>query len=128
VLAKVFAQLIFAGMPLMLTAPLLGIQLGLSAADEWALVSALLLGVPVFLLAGSIAAALTLGLRGGHVLVALLSLPLFIPALVFGAGAMQAASFGGSSRAGILLLGALFVLGFSFAPCATAAALRISLE
>jgi heme exporter protein B len=128
VLGKVCAQIIFTGIPLILTAPVLGVQLGLSAADWRVLVTCLMLGIPVFLLIGSIAAALTLGLRGGSVLVSLLSLPLFIPALAFGAGALQGSSSGRGSQSSVLLLAALFVLTSAFAPCATAAALRISLE
>jgi heme exporter protein B len=79
-------------------------------------------------LIGSIGAALTLGLRGGGVLVALLVLPLYIPVLIFGAGAVDATIIGIDPMANIYLLTALLVLSLVFAPWATAAALRISLE
>ena len=127
VLGKVCALLISTGLPLVLTTPVLVVQLGLSAADWRVLAAALLMGIPVFLLMGSIAAALTLGLRGGTILMSLLSLPLFIPALIFGAGAMQAPA-GDGFPGSVWLLAALLVLSLVFAPCATAAALRISLE
>jgi heme exporter protein B len=128
VLAKVFAQFIFSGLPLVIAAPLLSLQLGLAVTDWSALMMSLTLGIPVFLLIGSIGAALTLGLRGGNILVSLLSLPLFIPALVFGAASLQSPAPGATVRGSMLLLAALFVLTVTFAPCATAAALRISLE
>ena len=128
VLGKVCAQTVFAGLPLLLTAPLLSLQLGLSVSDWPVLLTSLGLGIPVFLLIGSTGAALTLGLRGGNILVALLSLPLFIPALVFGAGALQSPDLSGAAQGSVLLLAALFILSVTLAPCATAAALRISLE
>lgn len=128
VLGKVGAQIVFTGLPLVITAPLLGLQLGLTAADWPVLITTLALGIPIFLLIGSIGAALTLGLRGGNILVSLLSLPLFIPALIFGSGALQSAEANRVEQSSVLLLAALFILTVTFAPCATAAALRISLE
>src|SRR5690606_2776334 len=74
VLAKVLAHWLVAGLPLVLLAPLLGLQLGLQGEEQWVLVLALLLGTPVLSLIGAIGAALTLGLRGGGVLIALLVL------------------------------------------------------
>jgi heme exporter protein B len=128
VLGKVSAQFIFAGLPLVIAAPLVSLQLGLAVSEWWTLIVSLALGIPVFLLIGSIGAALTLGLRAGNILVSLLSLPLVIPALVFGAGALQSPVSGAGVPGSVLLLAALFILTVTFAPCATAAALRISLE
>jgi heme exporter protein B len=88
----------------------------------------LLLGTPVLSLIGSIGAALTLGLRAANVLVALLVLPLYIPVLIFGAGAIEATVNGTEPQSYLLLLGAMLVLTVVFAPWATAAALRISVE
>ncbi|MDQ3473525.1 MAG: heme exporter protein CcmB [Acidobacteriota bacterium] len=128
VLGKVLALWLFSGLPLALLAPVLGIQFGLSSDTLLVLVVSLLLGTPVLGLIGSIGAALTLGLRGGGVLISLLILPLYIPVLIFGAGAVDASIAGLSPQANLSLLGAVLALTLVFAPWATAAALRISLE
>jgi heme exporter protein B len=128
VLGKVLAHWLVSGVPLVLMAPLLGIQYGLSAEALWVLVGTLLLGTPVLSLIGAIGAALTLGLRGGGVLVSLLVLPLYIPVLIFGAGAVDAAASGVGAQAHMLLLGAFLVVALIFAPWTTAAALLIALE
>lgn len=128
VLGKVLALWIVSGVPLALIAPILGLQFGLSQDTLFILIVSLLLGTPILALIGSIGAALTLGLRAGGVLVSLLVLPLYIPVLIFGSGAVDASISGLSAQANLSLLGALLVLSFVFAPWATAAALRISLE
>ncbi|MGI8918838.1 MAG: heme exporter protein CcmB [Pyrinomonadaceae bacterium] len=128
VLGKVLAQWLFSGLPLALLAPVLGIQFGLSPDTLIVLVISLLLGTPVLGLIGSIGAALTLGLRSGGVLISVLILPLYIPVLIFGAGAVDASISGLSPQANLSLLGALFAITLVFAPWATSAALRISLE
>ncbi len=128
VLAKVLAQWIVSELPLVLIAPLVGAQFNLPPRSLAVLFASLLLGSPVLSLIGSIGAALTLGLRGGGVLIALLILPLFIPVLIFGAGAVDASIAGLSPAGNLYLIGALFVVTLVFAPWATAAALRISLE
>lgn len=128
VLAKVLAQWLVSEVPLVLVAPVLGLQFGLSQNTLAVMTVSLLLGTPVLSLIGSIGAALTLGLRAANVLVALLVLPLYVPVLIFGAGAIEATVSGGESQAYLLLLGATLVLALTFAPWATAAALRISVE
>ena len=128
VLGKVLAAWLFSGLPLALLAPVLGIQFGLSSNTLIVLVLSLLIGTPVLGLIGSIGAALTLGLRSGGVLISLLILPLYIPVLIFGAGAVDASIAGLSPNANLSLLGALFAVTLVFAPWATSAALRISLE
>lgn len=128
VLGKILALWLLSGVPLALIAPILGIQFGLSRDTLLILVGSLLLGTPVLGLIGSIGAALTLGLRGGGVLLSLLVLPLYIPVLIFGAGAVDASIMGSSAQANLSLLGALLALTLVFAPWATSAALRISLE
>ena len=128
VLGKVVALWIVSGVPLALIAPILGLQFGLSQDTLFVLVVSLLLGTPILALIGSIGAALTLGLRAGGVLISLLVLPLYIPVLIFGSGAVDASITGSSAQANLSLIGALLVLSFVFAPWATAAALRISLE
>lgn len=128
VLGKVFALWLLTGVPLALIAPILGIQFGLAPNTLLVLVASLLLGTPILGLIGSIGAALTLGLRSGGVLISLLVLPLYIPVLIFGAGAVDASIMGFSAQANLSLLGALLALTLVFAPWATSAALRISLE
>jgi len=128
VLAKVLAQWIVSELPLVLVAPVLGMQFGLSQNTLWIMTLSLLLGTPVLSLIGSIGAALTLGLRAANVLVALLVLPLYIPVLIFGAGAIESTVNGLDPQAYLLLLGATLVLALAFAPWATSAALRISVE
>lgn len=128
VMGKVLAQWLVSEVPLVLIAPLVGIQFGLEPKTLVVLFVSLLIGTPILSFIGSIGAALTLGLRGGGVLVALLVLPLYIPVLIFGAGAVDASIVGIDPMANIYLLAALLVLSVVFAPWATAAALRISLE
>lgn len=128
VLGKVLAQWLVSEVPLVLIAPLIGIQFGLAPDTLLILFISLLIGTPILSLIGSIGAALTLGLRGGGVLIALLILPLYIPVLIFGAGAVDASINGVSSHANLYLLGAFLVVSLVFAPWATSAALRISLE
>jgi heme exporter protein B len=128
VMGKVLAQWIVSEIPLVLMAPLLGIQFGLAQNTLFVLTLSLLLGTPVLSLIGSIGAALTLGLRGSGVLISLLILPLYIPVLIFGAGAVDASIAGTSPRANFFLLAAVLILSLVFAPWATSAGLRISLE
>jgi len=128
VLGKVLAQWLVSEVPLVLIAPLLGIQFGLDPNTLLILFVSLLIGTPILSLIGSIGAALTLGLRGGGTLIALLILPLYIPVLIFGAGAVDASINSVSSHANLYLLGAFLVVSLVFAPWATSAALRISLE
>jgi len=128
VLGKVFAQWLVSEVPLVLIAPLLGVQFGLSQDTLLVLFASLLIGTPILSLIGSIGAALTLGLRGGGVLISLLVLPLYIPVLIFGAGAVDASIVGTSPLANVELLTAFLVVTLVFAPWATSAGLRISLE
>jgi len=128
VLGKVTAHWMVSGAPLVLMAPLLGMQLGLSWDALQVLMATLLLGTPAMSLIGAVGAALTLGVRGRSVLMALLVLPLYVPVLIFGAGAVEASISGLGAEAHFSLLGAVLVLALVFAPLATAAALRISME
>jgi heme exporter protein B len=128
VLGKVAAQWVTSELPLVCIAPLLGAQFGLSNEALLILVVSLALGTPVLSLMGSIGAALTLGLRSSSVLISILVLPLYIPVLIFGTGAVEANIIGQPSASHLYLLGAISVLSLIFAPWATAAALRISIE
>lgn len=128
VLGKALAHWMVTGVPLVLIAPILGVQFDLQTDALFVLAVSLLLGTPVLSLIGAIGAALTLGLRGGGVLVSLLVLPLYIPVLIFGAGAIEASSAGLGASAHLSLLGAFLLASLVLAPWAAAAALRISTE
>ncbi|WP_260292700.1 heme exporter protein CcmB [Sedimenticola hydrogenitrophicus] len=128
VLAKVIAHWLVTGLPLVLMAPLLGLQYDLASDALGVMVVSLLLGTPALSLIGAIGAALTLGLRGGGVLVSLLVLPLYIPVLIFGSGAVEATASGMGGQGHLLMLGAILVLSLLLAPLAASAALRISVE
>jgi heme exporter protein B len=128
VLGKALAHWLVTGVPLVLMAPVLGIQYDLPADALFVLAAALLLGTPVLSLIGAIGAALTLGLRGGGVLVSLLVLPLYIPVLIFGAGAVEANMSGVEFDAHLSLIGAFLLVSLVFAPWAAASSLRVSLE
>ena len=128
VAGKNVAHWLVSGLPLVVLAPLLGIQFDLDAESLGILMLGLLLGTPVLSLVGSIGAALTRGVRGGGALLSLLVLPLYIPTLIFGAGAVQAHASGQGATGHLSLLGALLVLALFFAPWVTTAALRIALE
>lgn len=128
VLAKVTAHWITSGLTLSILAPLMGVQFGLGGDLLAVLCASLLLGTPVLSLIGAVAASLTLGLRGAGVLSALIVLPLFVPVLIFGAGAVTAAESGLGGESHLLLLGAMLLGSIPLAPLATAAALRIALE
>ena len=128
VLAKCVAHWLTTGLPLTIIAPLLALVLHFDAAGYPALIAALLLGTPVLSLIGAIGAALTLGARRAGVLLSLLVLPLYIPVLIFGVAASEAAALGLESRPHLLLLAALFAASLALAPWAAAAALRQALE
>ena len=128
VLGKVAAHWLVSGLPLTLLAPVLGLQFDLSTDALQILTLSLLIGTPALSGIGAIGAALTLGVRGGGVLLSLLILPLYIPVLIFGAGAVDATVTGVGAQAHLSLLGALTLAGVFFAPWPTAAALRIALE
>ena len=128
VLSKIVTHWLLSGLPLVIFSPLLAMQLGLNGEAIVLLMITLILGTPAMSLIGAVGAALTLGLRGGGVLVSLLVLPLYIPILIFGAGAVESQSAGLGSDAHLSILGALLMLSLVFAPISTAAALRISLD
>jgi len=125
---KVLAHWLSSGLPLVLAAPLIGLLFGMQVPAISTLALTLLLGTPILSLLGAVGAALTLGLRSGAALVFLLVLPLTVPALIFGTGAVVAVDAGMSAQAHLSLLGALLIVTLLGAPLATAAALRISLD
>ncbi len=126
--AKILAHWLLSGLPLALLAPVLAVQFDLDGGAMQALVLTLLVGTPLLSVIGALGAALTLGVRGGEVLLSLLVLPLYIPALVFGAGAVEAQVSGIGYAAHVSILAAMLVLAAFFGPWMCAAALRIALE
>lgn len=128
VAGKVAAHWLLTGVPLVLLAPVLGLQFDLDADTLGVLMLALLLGTPVLSLIGAVGAALTLGVRGGGTLLALLVLPLYIPTLIFGAGAVESHGAGLGAGPQLSILGALLAMAVFFAPWAATAALRIAME
>jgi heme exporter protein B len=128
VVAKCLAHWLVTGLPLTIMAPLLALFLHLETAAYPALVLGMALGTPTLSLIGAIGAALTLGARRGGVLLSLLVLPLYIPVLIFGVAAAEAAQTGLGARPHLLLLAALLALALPLAPFAAAAGLRQALE
>lgn len=129
VVAKIFTHWILTGLPIVLIAPLIGLQYHLPAEAAITMTLSLLIGTPILSLIGAIGAALTLGLRGGGILLSLLILPLYIPVLVYGAGAIGSSMMVNAPvQPYYMLLAAFLILALIFAPWATAAALRISSE
>lgn len=125
---KMLAHWLMSGLPLALISPLLGLQFGLGGNELLVLLCSLMLGTPALSMIGAIGAALTLGVRGGSILMALLVLPLYVPVLIFGAGAVEQAMSGIDYGANLSLLGAILLLGALSIPFAIAAALKISLD
>lgn len=125
---KMLAHWLTTGLPLAFVAPLLGLQYGLAAPELGVMIVSLLLGTPTLTMLGAIGAALTLGVRGGSILMALLVLPLYVPVLIFGAGAVEATMAGLGAQANLYLLGAMLLVGIVLTPFAAAAAVKISLD
>ena len=128
VLSKVAAHWLTTGLPLVLVGPLLGLQFDLPPDALLILSGALLIGTAALSLLGAVGAALTLGVRGAGALVALLVLPLYVPVLIFGAGAVVATIHGMQAAGHLSLLGAMAMAAFVISPVATSVALRIALE
>jgi heme exporter protein B len=127
-IAKTAAHWTACGLPLVLASPLLAVSLGVPASALCTLMLSLALGTGILSALGAVGAALTLGLRRGNLLLSLLVLPLAMPALIFGARAVDMAIQGEVARGPLLLLGAMCVLSLTLAPLAVSAALRISME
>jgi heme exporter protein B len=125
---KILAHWLATGAPLVAMSPLLALQFGLDAEEIFVLALGLLIGTPTLSLLGAISAALTLGVRGGGALLALLTLPLYVPVLVFGAGAVDTLRGGLGPGGGLSILTAALLAAFVGAPLASAAAVRIALD
>jgi len=128
VLVKNLAHWLVTGVPLIVLSPFLAIMMNLDGAQIPVLLLTLVIGTPVISLIGGIGAALTVSLRGGGILISLLVLPLTIPVLIFGTGAVQAASDGLSVSGHLAIMGAMLALAITLAPFATSAAVRMSVS
>lgn len=128
VIAKVAAHWLTTGLPLIAATPLLAVLLNMNGDGFSTMLLAMLLGTPSLSLIGAIGAGLVLGARRGGVLVSLLILPLYVPVLIFGVGAVDAAVHGFSPNAQLLVLGAILLAALSLAPWAASAALRQAIE
>jgi heme exporter protein B len=128
VLAYIGAHWLMSGVALAVISPLFALMLNLEAQAVPVLMASLLLGTGVLSLIGSVGAALTVGLKRGGMLVSLLVLPLYVPVLIFGAAAVEAAANGASAAPHLAILGAMLSLGIALAPLAVSAGLRISID
>jgi heme exporter protein B len=127
-LGKALVHWVIHGLPLVLVSPIMALAFGMPGTDLGVLMLSLLIGTPVISLLGGVGSALTLGVRSAGMLNVLLVLPLVIPVLIFGTGAVGAVATGASPEAHLSLLGALLLLMLAGTPWATAAALRIALD
>ncbi|MFL6551194.1 MAG: heme exporter protein CcmB [Povalibacter sp.] len=127
-LAKTLTHWLLAGLPMVLVAPIVSYALGMSSAAWTVVLGSLALGTGALSVLGAIGAALTVGVRRGSVLLALLVLPLEMPVLIFGARAIDLAIHGESAAGPLNLLAAVLLLFISLGPLAMAAAMRISVE
>ena len=125
VIAKVAAHWLVTGVPMTVFATIFGVMFDLELDVTIVMVASLLLGTPVLSLVGAVGAAL-LGLRSGGVLTSLLVLPLYIPVLIFGAGASQAVAVGLTPASHFMIVGGLTLFSLALAPMAVSAALRIA--
>lgn len=128
VLAKATAHWLTTGLPLIAASPVLAIFLNMPADGYWVLLAAMALGTPSLSLIGAVGAALSLGARRGGILISLLILPLYIPILIFGVAAVDAAVLGLTVRPHLLFLGAILAAALPLAPWTAAAALRQAAE
>ena len=128
VCGKIAAHWAMTGLPLAILSPLLGLQYGIETDTQMVLAVSLVIGTPVLSLLGAACTALTLGARGGGMLLALLALPLFVPVLVFGAGAADAGAMGLSAAPHLSLLAAMLIVAALGVPAAVCVAVRIALD
>ena len=128
VLAKTAAHWLTTGLPLAAAAPILALLLNMSTDGLVILIVSLLLGTPILSLIGAVGAALTVGLRRGGALIALLVLPLYVPVLIFGVGAVEGAVLDVGVRANLAILAGGLVGALALGPLAAAAALRMTVE
>ena len=123
-LAKTIAHWLTTGLPLLIAAPLLALMLRLPQGEMALLITSLIPGTAIFSLLGTLAASVTLGARRASILMPLITLPLMIPALIFG----SAAAASPHPAAALYMLGAIFCAALPLAPLGAGAALRAAAE
>lgn len=128
VLAKIAAHWTTACLPLAIAAPLTSPILGLPTSVWGPIAVTLLAGTPALTFIGAIAAALSVGVRRGGLLIAALCLPLYIPTVIFGAGALSAAMNEADMSTALIMLAAQSLFALALGPWAAAAALRINMN
>ena len=128
VLAKIVVHWLVTGLPLTLSAPLLGVMMGLPESGYGPLMLSLFMGTACLSLIGSVGAALTVSLRKGGLLLSLIIMPLYVPVLIFGSGAVQAAVQGFPIGSQLAALGAMTAFSMLFAPIAAAGAIKININ
>ncbi|MDR9499898.1 MAG: heme exporter protein CcmB, partial [Hydrogenovibrio sp.] len=128
VLVRLFTHWLMTGFPIVIVSPVIGFQFGLTLYETGVMALTLLLGTPVLVLLGAIAAALTVGLRSSGALITLLLLPLYVPILILASTALTAAMAGQDISAHLYLLGAALALAIPVAPYAVVVALKITLD
>lgn len=128
VLGKIIASFLLSGLPLVLLSPIIGLQFALDYETIGVMMLTLLIGTPILALIGSVGAALTLGVRGSGVLLSILILPLYVPVLIFGAGAVEAHTSAINNEGHIYFLLAMLLFSLFVCPFATQAAVKISIE
>jgi heme exporter protein B len=127
-LAKTLAHWIATGIPLAIVAPMLWIMLQGPPETSPFVIAASLMGSAAFFFFGSIGAALTAGMRRGGLLIALVTLPLYVPTMIFGAAALYAAASGGDWAQPAMLTAAVALFGIATSPFAAAMALRTAID
>lgn len=128
VAAKVLAHWLTTGLPLTILAPLLGVTLQMPASSTLPMMTALAMGTPTLSLIGAVGAALTLGARRRGVLLPLVVLPLYIPVLIFGVGAIDASVMGFEASSLYAVLAGLLLISLALCPWAAAVAVKVSAE
>ncbi len=128
VLAKCLAHWLTTGFPLLIAAPLMAITMNMPGAAYSAMIASLALGTPALSMVGAIGAALTSGMRRGGVLTAVLVLPLYVPTLILGALAGNAAAAGLDPVPYLMLTGAITIACVPLCPLVAAAAIRLALR
>lgn len=125
VLAKLVAHWLLTALPLIIASPLLALMLSMDMQTLWRTIASLLLGTPALVAFGAIGAAVTVSLRRGGLIAPVLILPLCIPVLIFGTGAIAMPAGPGTGNAALLFLGAISLLTVALAPFAAALALKL---
>ncbi len=128
ILAKVFSHWLLSSLPIVIVAPVFSLILGLDYTTSYVLFISLLVGTPTLSLIGSIASALTMSIKKNKILLSIVVLPLYIPILIFGTGAVNNSFFKIDYNSELLFMGIIFFIFLLITPLACSKALKISLD